>query len=332
MSEQLASKTTSAVATSSTKKTFQQLVESDQFKGQLAAALPKHLTPDRFVRVLLTAAIRTPLLMQCTQETLFQGVLNCAAAGLEIDGRRAHLIPFKNNSKNCYEAQLIIDYKGIAELIMRSGVVSSIHADVVCENDIFEVDRGQVVKHTIDYKKDRGAAYAFYCRIVMKDGGEKYEVMSKADVDAIRRRSRAGSSGPWVTDYNEMAKKTVFRRASKWVPLSPEIRNVVEADDDAIDIETSTGSTTSIAGLIGSATEEQIRQAESEKTPPPADAEGAAKAVEFNELEGLILDLGWSEKGALALVSGGTKATKLADLTLAEITGLIALAKKEKPQ
>ena len=68
--------------------------------------------------------------------------------------------------------------------------------------------------------------------ITFKDGTKQCDVMTKGEIDAIRKRSRASGSGPWVTDYNEMAKKTVFRRLSKWLPLSAEIREVVEADDE----------------------------------------------------------------------------------------------------
>lgn len=238
---------TQVATTQSPKKTFQQLVDSDQFKLQIAAALPKHLTPERFIRVLMTATIKNPTLLQCTQESMFKGIFDCAACGLELDGRRAHLVPFRN--KGTLEATLIVDYKGLAELAMRSGVISSIHADIVCEQDVFEVDRGEIKKHTIDYRKDRGDMYAVYCIIRMKDGGEKAEVMGKRDVDAIRRRSRAGDSGPWVTDYNEMAKKTVFKRASKWVPLSPEILNVLDAEnaDEPLNVTPKP----SLAGLIG---------------------------------------------------------------------------------
>ena len=69
----------------------------------------------------------------------------------------------------------------------------------------------------------------------MKGGAVKCEVMNKDDIDSIRRRSKAGSSGPWVTDYNEMAKKTVFRRATKWLPLSAEIIDAFERDFDSPD-------------------------------------------------------------------------------------------------
>jgi recombinational DNA repair protein RecT len=60
--------------------------------------------------------------------------------------------------------------------------------------------------------------------------------MTKDEVDSIKQRSRAGSSGPWVTDYNEMGKKTVFRRLTKWIPLSAEIRDAYERDADGLDV------------------------------------------------------------------------------------------------
>jgi len=55
--------------------------------------------------------------------------------------------------------------------------------------------------------------------------------MESWNLDAIRKRSKSGQSGPWVTDYNEMAKKTVFRRASKWITLSPEVADALDKED-----------------------------------------------------------------------------------------------------
>ncbi len=215
------------------KKTISDLIVSDDFKSKLALSLPKHLTPDRFARVALTAIHRTPKLMECTRESLFQCLYDLSAMGLEPDGRRAHLIPYKD------KCTLIIDYKGLVELAMRSGEVSSIHADVVCENDIFEYDQGQIKQHKIDFKKPRGEMYATYCKIGLRNADDpKCEVMTKEEVEAIRKRSRAGENGPWITDFNEMAKKTVFRRASKWIPLSPELRDSLEKDDSLPDAGT----------------------------------------------------------------------------------------------
>jgi recombination protein RecT len=216
--------------------TLRQRIDGDRFKSEIAKALPKHLTPERFVRIAATAIMRTPLLEKCDQVSVVNAMMTLGQLGIEADGRRAHLIPFFNSKRNCYECQLIIDYKGLAELVMRSGIVSYLHADVVCENDEFVYNKGQIERHLIDYKRPRGATYCVYAICRFKDGCEKAEVMSTEEVEQIRKRSKAANSGPWVTDYSEMQKKTVFRRLSKWLPLSPEFRDAVEADTDSIDV------------------------------------------------------------------------------------------------
>lgn len=201
--------------------------------GQIAIALPKHLTADRLTRVALTTINKNAKLLECTPHSLLACIMDCAALGLEPDGRRAHLIPFNDRKNDRVICTLIVDYKGLVELVMNAGDVSNIHADIICDKDEFEYDRGTIQKHKINFREPRGAMYAAYVIITMKDGTTKSEVMTKDEVDGIRSRSRAATGGPWVTDYNEMAKKTVFRRASKWVKLSPELRERIEKDDDA---------------------------------------------------------------------------------------------------
>jgi recombination protein RecT len=224
--------------------TIRQHLEGDAFKNAVAAALPRHMTPDRFIRVALTAMNRIPKLKDCTQSSFLNSLLTLSSLGLEPDGRRAHLIPYENRKLGVTECQLIVDWKGLSELIYRSGVVSTLHADVVRQGDIFDYSMGVVAKHVPHYLRtddkkpaEAGEVMAAYAMATMKDGAQKTEVMSKDEIEGIRRRSRAGQAGPWVSDWNEMAKKTVFRRLSKWLPLSPELRDAVEADDDAIETE-----------------------------------------------------------------------------------------------
>lgn len=231
-----------------TQLTIRQRLESDDFKASIAKVLPKHVSAERMTRVAITALTRTPKLRDCDQASFFLAMLNLSQWGLEPDGRRAHLIPFENRKRGVCEVQLIIDYKGLVELVMRSGDVSNIHADVVCDNDDFVFDRGELKRHTIDFKEPRGKVYAVYCLVRMKDGTEKCEVMNRDEVEAIRKRSKAGNSGPWVSDWNEMAKKTVFRRVSKWLPLSAELQEAVLGDDDVIDT-TATNSRPATASL-----------------------------------------------------------------------------------
>jgi recombination protein RecT len=206
-------------------KTIRELLAGEALKKEFAMALPKICTVERFIRVALTAINKTPKLLDCTRESVLASLYKCAELGLEPDGRRAHLIPYGT------QCTVIIDYKGKVELAMRSGTVAVIHADKICENDVFVFDRGEVKKHEIDFRKDRGKAFAYYCLVRMKDGTEKAEVMTLAEVNDIRKRSKAGDSGPWKTDFDEMAKKTVFHRASKWITLSPELRSAEELED-----------------------------------------------------------------------------------------------------
>lgn len=220
-------------------------LSSDSFKKQLALALPRHMTPDRFARIAITALRKTPKLQQCTPESLLSCLMSLSQYGLEPDGRRAHLIPFENRKQGIVECTLIIDYKGLAELALRSGLVSTLHADVVQEGDIFEYSMGRISKHVpwflrrdADKPAEAGPVYAVYAMCENRDGTTKCEVMSLNEVENIRKRSRSSESGPWKTDWTEMAKKTAFRRLSKWLVLSPEFRDAVTEDEDRDIIET----------------------------------------------------------------------------------------------
>ena len=201
------------------------LINSDAMREQFAKALPKHMTPDRFVRIAITATTRTPKLLECTPASVMKCLLDCSASGLEPDNRRAYLIPY---GKEC---TLIISYMGLIELIRRSGDVISIRAETVCENDSFSWTNGQV-NHAVDWRKSRGKVQAVYAEAVMKNGEKQSAVMTYDEVEAIRKRSKAGTSGPWVSDWAEMAKKTAVRRLSKMLPLSSEVMDQVSRDDD----------------------------------------------------------------------------------------------------
>ena len=230
------------MSTPSTAITLRGELEGASFREAVAKVLPKILTPERFVRVAITAMTRTPKLRECDRASFFSAMLSLAQTGLEPDGRRAHLIPFENRKRGVVECQLIIDYKGLVELAMRSGLLSYIHADVVCEGDVFEYSLGEIKAHVpwflrrdADKPTDPGEIFAAYALAKFKDGSAKAEVMSIGEVNAIRARSKAGQSGPWVSDFAEMAKKTAVRRLSKWLPLSPEYRDALDADADERD-------------------------------------------------------------------------------------------------
>jgi recombination protein RecT len=189
------------------------------------------MSADRMARVTLTAMTRTPKLAECEPASFFQCLMSLSQWGLEPDGRHAHLIPFENRKKNVVECQLIIDYKGIIELIRRSGDVVSIRSETVCEHDLFSWENGEIT-HQVNWRQPRGEVQAVYAEAVMKSGEKQSATMTRQEVEAIRARSRAGQNGPWKTDWAEMAKKTAVRRLAKMLPLSSEVMDHVTRDDD----------------------------------------------------------------------------------------------------
>lgn len=214
-----------------------------KMQSQFAKVLPKIITPERFCRVVLTAINKNPALAEAladpkNQPSVLSAFMRCAEMGLEPDGRRATINCYRKKNGG-YDVTLIPMYQGLAELAMRSGVISTIHADKVYDDDVFEWNIGRIVKHIPRWKEPRGEAYLFYAHVVFKDGMVKDEVMTRAEIDAVREMSsgyqyakRTGGDCPWISHYEEMAKKTVFRRCSKWLPLSPEMRSVMEVDDE----------------------------------------------------------------------------------------------------
>lgn len=221
-------------------KDIKSLINSDAMREQFARALPKHLAPERFARIAITALTRTPKLQDCTPASVMKCLLDLSAAGLEPDGRRAYLIPYGN------ECTLIISYMGLIELIRRSGDVASVRAETVCEKDEFSWKDGEV-SHKINWRENRGNVQAVYAEAIMKSGEKQTAVMTREEVEKIRDRSKAGKSGPWVTDWAEMAKKTAVRRLSKMLPLSSEIMDHVSRDDEQFAMRNVTPVTPSFA-------------------------------------------------------------------------------------
>jgi recombination protein RecT len=197
-------------------------------------AMPRGEDGRRLIRGAITAMQKTPAIAACSQASIFSSLLTCAQLGLSLDGREAHLVPFGG------ECTLVPDYKGLVRLVIQSGSVSHVHADIVCENDDFDFDRGRVLRHRIDLRRPRGAMYAAYAFAVFTAGSEKAEVMSLEEVNAIRTRGNRKQGSPWNTDFNEMAKKTAFKRLCKWLPLAPEAQAAIEADDATYDTGTTT--------------------------------------------------------------------------------------------
>jgi recombination protein RecT len=214
--------------------TIRQLLEQKGVKNQLAAAIPKHMTVDRLLRVAMTAIRTNPKLAECTQKSLLACIMGCAQLGLEPEPflGQAYLVPFKRGEQ--LECTLIPGYRGYISLARRSGEVQSVSAQVVYENDQFRMQYGlnEALDH-VPADGDRGTPKGAYVVFRYKDGSHSFDYMSAPDIEKIRARSKAANSGPWVTDWDEMAKKTVIRRHIKLAPLSVEMARAAALEEKA---------------------------------------------------------------------------------------------------
>lgn len=213
----------------------------DKMMPQLEQVAASHLNPKRIMRMIAVNVSRTPALQKCTGASILRSVMQAAELGLEPGSAtgEAYLVPYGN------QCTLIPGYKGLIALAFRSGHVKSISAKVVYQNDTFEHEEGlePKLRHLPKFdstRQDKDLTFA-YCIVQLKDGGYLYDVMTRGEIDAIRKRSKASSSGPWVTDFAEMARKTVTRRCLKYAPMSVEMSKAL-----AIEEAHETGDPTSI--------------------------------------------------------------------------------------
>ena len=210
---------------------------------QLAEALPKILTPEKMMRVALTAMNNNPKLLECTNTSLIGSILTSAQLGLlpdEVLGE-AYLIPFNNTRANRMECQFMIGYKGLCTLAYRSGVVESVQARAVFKGDNFEFEMGlneKLVHHPKGNKNPLEITH-FYAIVRMKGGGYVMNVMTREEVEKIRNESanykfaKYKDSTVWGKYFEEMGCKTVLRRIMKYVPMSSEIMRGIGQDEAA---------------------------------------------------------------------------------------------------
>lgn len=200
---------------------------------QIEKALPSVITPERFTRIALTAYSRNEKLQECTAESFLGSMMQAAQLGVEPNTPlgQAYLIPYRN--KGVMEVQFQLGYRGMIDLAYRSGEVQNIQAHEVYENDTFEYELGlePKLKH-IPALKDRGEVILYYAVFKLTNGGVGFEVMSKEDVEAFaKKKSKTYGTGPWQSDFDAMAKKTLVKRLLKFAPLKSDFVRAVTADE-----------------------------------------------------------------------------------------------------
>lgn len=234
----IAAQANKQVAKNNGQKTLQDYMKV--MEGQIKRALPSVITPERFSRMVLTALSSTPKLQQCTPQSFLGAMMTAAQLGVEPNTAlgQAYLLPYDNRRKGVTECQFQLGYKGLIDLAYRSGEVSIIQAHEVYENDDFDYELGMEprLRH-IPARANRGKVICYYAMFKTKDGGYGFDVMSIEDVQAhAKKYSKAYGSGPWQTNFDEMAKKTVLKKVLKYAPLKSDFVRAA-AQDESIKTE-----------------------------------------------------------------------------------------------
>ena len=264
----------------------------DRFKQELALReamlkdlLPKGMPVSKFQAIVVSAVADNMDLLECDRGSLLKSCLQAAELGLSLNKSMAEadILKVWNGRTKRNDAQFRPRYKGLMKLALQGGEVLKIESRIVYANDLFEVEEG--IEPRITHKHglgNRGDMIGAYCVWKLRNGESQFEIMSKEEIEAIRDRSSSKTKdgrivGPWATDPAEMWRKTVVRRATKYMPLSTEASRAVHIDNVAEGIEDLDGETIEHDAIDITAMFDEDPQHEVEPEPEPAPAPAASQ-------------------------------------------------------
>ncbi len=258
--------------TTKSKTDIKSLIE--QSRNKFSEVAPTWLSIDRLIRLALAARSRDPKLAQCTIDSFLLFCMQCAETGLEpIGAGGAWPVPFYNTSIQGFECQFIPDWRGLIHLAKKSEQIKSAKARIVHENDEFEYEEGD--NPHIYHKpaiENPGETIGFYCIVTLPDGEKEHTWMRIDEINDIMHRSKSKNKkgeiiGPWKTDYDQMAIKTVTKRALKpFYGASPEMVKAIGYDNQVI-------------GLLEPIEEPQPIEEISQELPPEKQEENISQEI-----------------------------------------------------
>jgi recombination protein RecT len=217
-------------------------LQLDNMLGQFAAVLPKHITAERFGRVVLTAIQNNPELLDSDRRSMWNAAMQAANDGLLPDGRLGAIVLYKDSRGGSKRAQWLPMIAGLRQKVRNSGEVETWEAHVVHERDQWEYMQGDTPRifHR-PVRGDRGPVIAAYSIARFKSGELSREWMWIEELEEVRALSKA-ERGPWKDWTDEMYRKTVARRHSKVLPMSSDLDDLLRRPDEPEDEEGGTPS------------------------------------------------------------------------------------------
>lgn len=260
---------------------FERLLRA--YSGGVGSLVPA-AAAKRILRMFMVEASLNPKIKECSSVSVMRAVFTCAQLGLDPGSVKGevYLIPRENRKAGCLEVNAQIGYKGYITLARRSGMVSMVDAHVVYEGEKYEIGYGldPILTHTPAANVDRSDAkiIAAYAVVKLTDKSTYFEWLWRDQIDARRKRSMASGSGPWVTDYAAMARKTAIRAlfTGGRVPMADDIGMVSAIDEDASE-ESRTAAFAAMAQQVRDSGEDPMRIiGEADQLPAPEPLEPLA--------------------------------------------------------
>ena len=185
-------------------------------RDELAKSLPSDITPERFIRALITSAQINPDLQACSFHSLWLACLRACRDGLLPDGVEGAIVPYKST------AQWIPMYRGKLKRVWQTGQFKWVTANVVRKGEAFKHTinhEGEILEHTPGDDVD-APIVKIYALARTKDGATFIDVMPIAEANKHRAMSKAQrDDAPWRMWTEEMLKKTVLHRLMKKLPM-----------------------------------------------------------------------------------------------------------------
>ncbi len=227
---------------------------SEETAKQFQMVLPPQMPLERFQRVAITAINKNPELAECSRQSLYNSLMQCAQDGLLPDGQEAAIVKY-NSKDGAPTAQYQPMVKGILKKIRNSGELKSITAKCIHNKDPFRYwvdDDGEHLTHEPDlFSPERGEIIGVYALAKTKDDAVYLAVLSTAEVEKVRSFSKAKNAGPWTNWWDQMAEKTAIRRLSKRMPMSTDLEDFLRRDDDLVDLDAPTAEPPKAGGKKG---------------------------------------------------------------------------------
>lgn len=254
-------------------------VRSEQFRSQVALALPEDVTADRFTRIAITALQANPGIAELERQSVMRALLDSAAMGLMPDNREAALVPFKG------KAQLVPMIAGYRKIAAEYGW--TIYTAIAYEADLFEYELGLDVRFRhvpVRPGQTRGEAIAAYAVGRHQDGRREVEVLTVEEVEKVRATSQTATrpDAPWTQWWEQMAEKTAGKRLFKKLPLSEDDKRVriIRASVEPAEAAAAIYGPQARAALGPG---ERLDRETGEITPTPTSADGGSSAASSGE-------------------------------------------------